>query len=177
MFEPKTIYAKIAFDAVLLYMKTGKKMLKDKSDIPAALQLKLPCFVSIYSGESLRASKGTVEAIHDCLYNEIIENAVSAVDAATKTDPLKEEELDNITLAVDVLSNPREVENRSLLKPEKHGIIVKDEEGNSSFVLPNMDGIETVDQQIKTAKDKAGIDENLSQEKLHLLNFTVTRYQ
>ncbi len=177
MFEPKTIYAKIAYDAILLYMKTGKKMLKDKSEIPIALQLRLPCFVSIYSNETLRANIGTVEPIHECLYNEIIENAVSAVDVAGKTNPLKEEELDNITLAVDVLSYPREVENKSLLKPEKHGIIVKDEEGNSSYVLPNLKGIDTVDQQIKVARDKAGIDENLSPDKLHLLNFTITRYQ
>lgn len=177
MFEPKTIYAKVAYDAVLLYMKTGKKMLKDKSEIPTALQLKLPCFVSIYSNESLRANKGTVEPIHDCLYNEIIENAVSAVDEANKTNPLKEEELDNITLAVDVLSYPKKVENKSLLKPEKHGIIVKDEEGNNSFVLPNTDGVETVDKQVKVAREKAGIDENLPQDKLQLLHFTITRYQ
>lgn len=177
MFEPRTIYAKIAFDTILLYMKTGKKILKEKSEIPPALKLKLPCFVSIYSNGKIRGNKGSVDPKHDCLYNEIIENAITAVDEANNTEPLKEEELNNITLTVDVLSNPKPVENKSLLKPEKHGIVVEDEAGNKSFVLPNVEGIDTVEQQMEVARGKAGIDKNIPESKLKILNFTITRYQ
>ena len=177
MFEPRTIYAKIAYDAVLLYMKTGKKIFKNESEIPSALKLKLPCFVSIYSNGTLRGNYGSVKAEHNCLYNEIIENAVAAVEQTNKTEPLKESELDNITLAVDVLSNPKPLENKSLLKPEKHGIIVEDEKGNNSFVLPNADGIESAEQQMNIAKEKAGIKQEVSDEEIKILNFTITRYQ
>ncbi|MGM0530296.1 MAG: AMMECR1 domain-containing protein [Bacteroidota bacterium] len=177
MFEPRTIYAKIAYDAVLLYMKTGKKIFKEESEVPLALKLKLPCFVSIYSNGDLRGNKGSVEPKHNCLYNEIIENAVAAVDEASKTQPLKEAELNNITLAVDVLSNPKPVENKSLLKPEKHGVIVEDKEGNKAFVLPNTEGIESIEQQMKVAREKAGIDAKVPQDKIKVLNFTTTRYQ
>ncbi|MFP4620546.1 MAG: AmmeMemoRadiSam system protein A [Bacteroidales bacterium] len=177
MFEPRTIYAKIAFDAILLYMKTGKKIFKDESEIPTALKLKLPCFVSIYSNGDLRGRKGSVEPKHNSLYNEIIENAVSSVEETNKTDPLKEEELDNITLTVDVLSNPKPVENKSFLKPGKHGIIIEDDGGKKAFVLPETDGIETVEQQMQAARKKAGIDEKVPENELKLLNFTVTKYQ
>lgn len=177
MFEPRTIYAKIAYDAVLLYMKTGKKIFKEESEVPLALKLKLPCFVSIYSNGNLRGTQGSVEPEHNCLYNEIIENAVAAVDEANKTEPLKEEELNNITLGVDVLSNPKPVENKSLLKPEKHGIILKDEAGNKSFVFPNEDGIDTTEKQMELAREKAGIDKKIPNDKLNVLNFTITRYQ
>ncbi|MBS3770309.1 MAG: AMMECR1 domain-containing protein [Bacteroidales bacterium] len=177
MFEPRTIYAKIAYDALLLYMKTGKKIFKEEAEVPSALKLKLPCFVSIYSNGKLRGNKGSVEPQHNCLYNEIIENAASAVDEAGKTEPLKEGELHNITLAVDVLSNPKPVENKSLLKPEKHGVIVEDESGNKAYVLPNTEGIDSIEKQMEVAREKAGIDAKVPQDKLKVLNFTMTRYQ
>lgn len=177
MFEPRTIYAKIAYDAILLYLKTGKKMLKEESQIPPALKLNLPCYVSVYSNGKLRSRNGSTEPKHKFLYNEIIENAVAAAGEDKETEPIREEELNNITLTVDVLSQPKPVENKSLLKPQKHGIVVKDEAGNKSVVLPNMEGIESVEQQMKVARAKAGIDEKEPEEKLTLLNFTTTRYQ
>jgi AMMECR1 domain-containing protein len=177
MFEPRTIYAKIAYDAILLYMKTGKTILKDESEIPPALKLKLPCYVSIFLDGKLRGSKGSIKPTQDYLYNEIIHNAVKAVEESKNAEALKEEELNNITLTVDVLSQPRPVENKSMLKPRKHGIAIKDEAGNESVVFPNTDGIESIEQQMETAKEKAGIKKETPEDQLNILNFTITRYQ
>jgi AMMECR1 domain-containing protein len=176
MFEPKTVYAKIAYDAILLYLKTGKKILKEESEIPPAMQLRLPCFVFLYCGDELKGKQGSLEPKHHNLYNEIIENAIAAAMEDPHTGKLKEDELNTISLVVDVLSKPKPLEDKSLLKPAKHGIIVEDENANSSVVFPNKDGMVSIDEQIKVARRKAGIEDHVPDERIRLRHFTTTSY-
>jgi AmmeMemoRadiSam system protein A len=177
MFEPNTVYAKIAYDAILLYLKTGKKLFKKEQEIPPALKLNLACYVSIYSGHTLKSCVGDPQPGHPQLYNEIIENAVRAAFENPHSEPLKEGELNNISITVDVLSEPKPVKDASLIKPHKHGIIVKDTNGNQSLMLPNRDGIDTADKQLSEAKKNAGINPDTPIEELEVYNFTTTRYQ
>ena len=176
MFEPRTVYAKIAYDAILLYLKTGKKILKEESEIPPAMKLRLPCYVSVYCGDELRGKQGSPEPRHDNLYNEIIENAIAAAMEDPQTGKLKEEELNTISLVVDVLSQPKPLEDKSLLKPDKHGIIVEDESDSSAVVFPNKDGMVSIDEQIKVARKQAGVGESVPEENLRLRHFTTTSY-
>ena len=177
MFEPNTVYAKIAYDAILLYLKTGKKLFKKDQEIPPALKLNLACYVSIYTDNKLKSCMGDPKPGHPQLYNEIIENAVQAAFENPGSEPLKEEELNNISITVDVLSEPKPVQDASLIKPHKHGIIVKDTNGNQSLMLPNSNGIETAEKQVSEAKKNAGIDADTPIDELEIYNFTTTRYQ
>jgi len=177
MFEPNTVYAKIAYDAILLYLKTGKKLFKKEEEIPPALKLNLACYVSIYSGNSLKSCLGDPEPRHPQLYNEIIENAVQAAFENPDSEPLKEEELNNISITVDVLSEPKPVKDLSLIKPRKHGILVKDEKGNQSVLLPKSNGIDTADKQINALRESGGIDPDTPLDALKVYNFTTTKYQ
>ena len=177
MFEPNTVYAKIAYDAILLYLKTGKKLLKQENEIPPALKLNLPCYVSIYTGNKLKACSGTPEPAQKHLYNEIIENAVHAAFKHENSEQLKEEELNNISIVVDVMSEPKSVEDIGQLKPHKHGIIVEDGEGKKSLLLPQADGADTVEAQLNTAKENAGIAHETPVDQLKIYNFTTTKYQ
>jgi AmmeMemoRadiSam system protein A len=177
MFEPNTVYAKIAYDAILLYLKTGKKLFKNEQEIPPALKLNLACYVSIYTGNKLKSCVGNPKPGHPNLYNEIIENAVQAAFENPNSESLKEEELNNISITVDVLSEPKPVEDASSIKPHKHGILVKDAKGNQSLMLPDSDGIETANEQVSEAKKNAGIDPETPVEELEIYNFTTTRYQ
>lgn len=178
MFRPDTIYAKIAYDAILMYVKTGQKIKKEESEIPPALKLKLACFVSIYENkQKLRGCIGSAEPVHDHLYNEIIENAIAAATSDPRFKPLAEEELNDITITVDVLSVPKKVEDMAQLKPHKHGIIIEDDTGKKGLLLPNLDGVDSTEKQIEIVKKKAGIDKNKSIEDLNIQFFTTTRYK
>jgi hypothetical protein len=178
MFEADTIYAKIAYEAILVYLKSGTKITKDENEIPPALKLKLACFVSIHeqNGE-LRGCIGTSKPKKEHLYQEIIDNATAAASEDPRFSPLKEEELNNITVSVDVLSSPKPVEDINLLKPHKHGVIVNDNEGREALLLPNLDGIDSTEKQLELAKKKAGINPEISNSELSLKYFTTTRYK
>jgi len=177
MFEPNTVYAKVAYDAILLYLKTGKKLFKTESEIPPALKLNLPCYVSLYSGDQLKGCIGRSNPAQLHLYNEIIENAVAAAFEDPTGGILKEEELNNISIYVDVLSEPKPVSDVSQLKPHKHGVIVEDNQGKGSLLLPGTHENHTIDQLLDRARKQAGIDPDTPLDQLQVYSFTTTRYQ
>ena len=92
-------------------------------------------------------------------------------------EPLKEEELNNISILVDVLSEPKPVEDIKQLKPHKHGILIEDDKGHQSLMLPGREGLDTVDKLMEAAKKEAGIDPDLPADQLKIYNFTATSYQ
>ena len=177
MFEPNTVYAKIAYDAILLYLKTEKKLFKEESEIPPALKLKLACYVSLYSGNQLKGRVGNTSPTHQHLYNEIIENAVAAAFDEQRSDTLKEEELNNISIVVDVLSEPKKVEDVGQLKPQKHGVIVEDDEGRRGLLLPNVNGSRSTETILEEARKQGGIKPETPLDQLHIYSFTTTSYQ
>jgi len=177
MFEPSTVYAKIAYDAILLYLKTEKKLFKEESEIPPALKLNLPCYVSLYSGNQLKGCIGHSTPVHSNLYNEIIENAVAAAFEDQTRGILKEEELNNISISVDVMSEPKPVSDVSQLKPHKHGLIIEDNQGKRALLLPNANGSDSIENLLNRARKQAGIDPDTPLDQLQVYSFTTTRYQ
>lgn len=113
------------------------------------------------SGGELRGCIGTYEPVTESLGDEIIRNASSAALDDPRFAPVKPEELGGLTISVDVLTQP-EVCNKQDLDPDRYGIIL--EKGSrSGLLLPDLDGIDTVEEQLEVTKNKAGIpprDEN-----------------
>ena len=177
MFEPNTVYAKIAYDAILLYLKTGKKLFKEESEISQALKLKLACYVSLYSGNQLKGCVGNTKPTHPNLYNEIIENAVSAAFEDQRGGTLKEEELNNISIVVDVLSEPKPVSDPAEIKPHKHGVIIEDDQGKRGLLLPNANGSDSLEALMQKARKQAGVNPDTKLEQLKIYSFTTTSYQ
>ena len=176
MFEPNSVYAKIAYDAVLLYVKTNTKLEKRENEIPQALKLKLGCYVSIYDNEdNLRGRFGSPEPKQNYLFHEIIENAILAAKDDSDSTPLSEKELNKITVNVDVLSKPKAIENIEYLKPHKHGLIIETTEGDKTLIFPELDGISTPKEMIEAAKEKAGV--KTGDEDFYILHFTTTTYK
>jgi AMMECR1 domain-containing protein len=66
-----------------------------------------------------------------------------------------EDELDDLTISVDVLTEP-EPAKRSELDPKKYGVIVR-RGFRSGLLLPDLEGVETVEEQLRIALQKAGI--------------------
>lgn len=113
-------------------------------------------FVSIKKDGRLRGCMGTVSPAEECIADEIINNALAAGFGDTRFDALKENELDEIEISVDVLSTPEKINSVDMLDPQKYGVIVGMgcAEG---LLLPNLEGITTVEQQVAIALQKAGI--------------------
>ncbi len=129
-------------------------------------------FVSIKENGSLRGCIGTIEPSSESLAQEIIYNAVSASARDPRFSPVEPEELDRLTITVDVLGPVEPVDSPLMLDVKRYGIIVS-REGSRGLLLPNLDGVDTVEEQIGIAKRKAGIGEN---EEVELMRFEVQRH-
>ncbi|MEK7353962.1 MAG: AMMECR1 domain-containing protein, partial [Chloroflexota bacterium] len=82
-------------------------------------------------------------------------------------------ELKDLDYSVDVLTSPEPVENKEQLDPKKYGIIVQSG-WRRGLLLPDLEGVNTVDQQISISRQKAGIASN---EPIQLYRFEVKRYK
>jgi AMMECR1 domain-containing protein len=108
-----------------------------------------------------------------CTGEEIIRNAISAAMHDPRFSPVREDELKTLEYSVDVLSEPEDIGSESELDPKKYGVIVT-KGGRRGLLLPDLDGVDTVSQQISIAKQKAGIGK---WENVKLSRFTVTRHK
>lgn len=175
MFTPKTNYAKIAFDSIIFFVSTGEVRKTTIDKISADLKLKMACVVSIFdSKENLLGRYGHVKPNNEILYDEIIENAVKAAQK-NGLKSLKGEQLNQIKVYVDVLSALHKVENMDELKPKKHGLYIKDAAGNSGFIMPGREGVQTVEKQIEILKKENNIP-GKDHSKLEMWYFKSTRY-
>lgn len=163
-------YAKLARRTIQEFVGSGKKPLPPRdmrSAGPAGV------FVSLKKDGRLRGCIGTINPVHEDLAEEIIENAVSAATRDPRFSPVSADELDDLDISVDVLTPPEPVADRSELDPARFGIIVKSR-GLSGVLLPDLDGVDSVEEQIEIARQKAGID---SEEKFDIYRFEVKRYR
>jgi AMMECR1 domain-containing protein len=86
---------------------------------------------------------------------------------------VEENELSEIEYSVDVLTAPERISDLSELDPKKYGIIVR-QGAKRGLLLPDLEGVNTVDEQLKITKMKAGI---WSDSDIEIFRFTVSRYR
>jgi AmmeMemoRadiSam system protein A len=132
------------------------------------------CFVSIKTVEGdLRGCIGTVEPTKPTLAEELIHNAISAATRDPRFLPVSASELPHLRYSVDVLSPP-EPTRFSDLNPKTYGLIVEDGRGRRGLLLPDLEGVETAEQQFQITARKAGISSRAEDVKLY--RFRVRRY-
>ena len=176
MYKAKTGYAKHAFNTIVKLVNEKDIEELKKQEIKEEFNVNFACFVSIHNKDgSLRGCIGTIEPREENLFLEIISNAISAATKDSRFSPLSVDELDNIEVSVDVLSEPEIVEDITKLNPKKYGVIISDGSFMRGVLLPNIEGINTVEQQIDIAKRKAGLS-SVENEFLKIYSFTSTRY-
>ena len=142
-------------------------------DLPEELlQNRAGAFVSIHEHGRLRGCIGTILATKECIAKEIIDNAISASTKDPRFDPITKDELDWLEINVDILSEPEDIDSKDELDVKRYGVIVSNRY-KRGLLLPDLDGIDTVDEQIAIAKKKAGISDN---EDYSLQRFEVTRH-
>ncbi len=129
-------------------------------------------FVTLKKGGTLRGCIGTYLPSTDSLVEEILKNGSSAALDDPRFPQVTPDELDDLSISVDVLSEPEECTEDDL-DPDRYGILLK-KGTRSGLLLPDLDGVETAEEQIDITKRKAGIppdDENFT-----IKRFTVKRH-
>ena len=133
---------------------------------------KAGAFVSIKKNGQLRGCIGTIFPTQPSFAEEIKHNAIAAAFQDPRFEPVQVEELPDLVYSVDRLEMPEPVSGPEALDPKKYGVIVR-RGHKTGLLLPDLDGVETVEEQLAIAKQKAGIGRN---EEVELERFTVTRY-
>lgn len=165
-------YVKWAIKVIEAKIKEGFTLKPDPELLPPELfQKKAGVFVTLYiNNGDLRGCIGTFLPTTQDLAHEIAQNAISAALEDPRFSPVSPEELDDITVSVDILSHPEEIKSEDELDPKKYGIIVQSG-WRRGLLLPDLEDVDTVDRQIKIAMLKAGI-----RKYDRIYRFTVERY-
>ena len=165
-------YVQLARKTIEAYVRTGEKI-----EVPDGLPQEMyerqaGTFVSIKENGGLRGCIGTIQAVQTSIAEEIINNAISAAVKDPRFYPIEPEELDKLTISVDVLGEIEHIDSPDELDVKRYGVIVT-RGYKRGLLLPNLEGVDTVEEQIAIAKDKAGIS---AQEEVDLERFEVVRH-
>lgn len=162
----------LAEKAIRFYVETGRPP-GCPEPLPEGMGGCAGVFVSIHTRDgSLRGCIGTFEPTAPTIAHEIIQNACSAASRDPRFPPITPDELDDLEVSVDVLSPPERVYSLDDLDPQRYGVIVR-AGWRRGLLLPDLEGVDTVEQQVGIAMRKAGIAPH---EPVELHRFTVHRH-
>jgi len=162
----------LAKNTIETYVTSGE-VISPPEEPTLEMKQKAGVFVSLHKFGELRGCIGTFEPTQPSVAQEIISNAISSSTRDPRFPPVAPEELGDLEYSVDVLTKPKPVKNKKTLNPRKYGVIV--ECGfRKGLLLPDLEGVDSVDQQINICCQKAGI---LPTEPINLYKFEVNRYK
>lgn len=171
VFHVEDACVRLAKDSLEKYVRTRKKT-EIPADLPQwMLHEQAGVFVSLHKHGDLRGCIGTILPWSDCVAEEIITMAVEAGTQDPRFLPVTAAELDSLEYHVDVLSRPEEAD-REELDAKRYGVIVTNG-SRRGLLLPDLEGVDTPDEQIAIALRKAGIRPG---EPYRLERFTVERH-
>ncbi|MCX8127094.1 MAG: AmmeMemoRadiSam system protein A, partial [Dehalococcoidia bacterium] len=168
--EPHPL-VRLAKEAVESYVRYGTT--PRITHLTPEMKEKAGVFVCIKKHGNLRGCIGTFEPTMPNIATETVRNAIGAATQDPRFPPVSVNELPDLDYSVDVLTRPVPVDDPYKLDPKKDGLIV--ESGyRRGLLLPDLEGVDTVRQQIEICCAKAGIDPS---EPLKFYTFQVKRYQ
>lgn len=168
-------YVRLARASLVSWIR-DRRRLDVPRDLPEEmLSRRAGAFVSIHENGELRGCIGTIMATRANVAEEIIDNAVAAAARDPRFAPIRRSELPYLDISVDVLGEPEEIDEAAQLDVKRYGVICQTADGRRGLLLPDLDGIDTVEEQIRTACRKGGIDPR--KDKVSLKRFEVVRHE
>lgn len=161
----------IARQSVESYTR-GDWQAPDPADIPPEFAQKAGAFVSLKKDGQLRGCIGTTAPTRENIVQEVAHNAISAAAQDPRFYPVRVDELAELVYSVDVLQPPEPIDGIDQLNPKKYGVIVR-QGRRSGLLLPDLEGVDSAAEQVRIAKEKAGIG---ADEQVALERFEVIRY-
>jgi AmmeMemoRadiSam system protein A len=163
----------LARRAVEGYVRECKVL--DPEPLSGLEQRRAGVFVSLHLPDgSLRGCIGTTEPTRPGIEDEIVRNAISAATRDPRFYPLGPDELEGLDISVDVLGEAEEVSGTEQLDPKRFGIILRTADGRQALLLPDLEGVDTVDQQVRITCRKGGIDPG--RDRYRIFRFQVERH-
>lgn len=163
-------FVRLARKSLESYVVSRKKIKKDYDLEQDLLEKRAGVFVSLKMDGQLRGCIGTILPTTGCIADEIIQNAISAGVDDPRFYPVEEDELSRLVYSVDVLGESEEIRSLDELDPEKYGVIVA-KGTKRGLLLPNLEGINTPEEQVSIALKKAGIspDDSYTMERFEVV--------
>ncbi len=168
---PRHPLVRLARDAVVAFVRESRVLEPSLSadDLPRGVG----CFVSLKTADGLlRGCIGSVEPVEPDLPREVVRNAIDAATADPRFLPVTPKELSGLVYSVDVLAPPEPIEGLDELDPRRYGVIVQNGR-RRGLLLPDIEGVDTAEQQVDIARSKALIAPD---EPLEMWRFQVQRF-
>ena len=170
--EQSDAYVRLARASVEAWVQNHEHIRAPK-DLPAEmLDRRAGTFVSLHKDGKLRGCIGTIASTQKNIAEEIIQNAISACARDPRFAPVTPHELKTLEISVDVLGDLEPVTSPEELDVKRYGVVVSHGR-KRGLLLPNLDGVDTVEEQIEIARQKGGIRES---EPYQLERFEVVRH-
>ena len=166
-------YVQLARKTVETYVRTGKKIRVPEGLPEEMYSRRAGVFVSLKEEGRLRGCIGTIAPLRGSIAEEIIENGISAAAKDPRFHAVEPEELDRLEYSVDVLGETEEIDSPEKLDVKHYGVVVS-RGYRRGLLLPDLEGVDTVEEQIEIARRKAGIPEDA--EDIRLERFEVVRH-
>lgn len=171
--ESEDAYVRLARQTIEAYIGERKQISIPK-DLPEEMyESRAGVFVSLKEEGRLRGCIGTITPVQKNIAEEIVANAISASTKDPRFHPVQSDELDKLVYSVDVLGTPEAITSPDELDVKRYGVIVT-KGRKRGLLLPNLDGVDTVEDQIAIAKQKAGI--STYDDAVQLERFEVVRH-
>lgn len=163
--------------AVETFVRTGKTMSIPEQIDPGLAAFRdqaAGVFVTLKApGDRLRGCIGTIAPVCANVLVETVQNAVSAATHDPRFRPVRPDELAGIAYSVSVLHPPEPIDSLSALDPKQYGVIVACR-GRRGLLLPDLEGIDTAEDQVRHAMHKGGI---YPTETIELYRFKVDKHE
>jgi len=166
-------YVRLARQSLEYYVKNGKHLAMPSGLPHEIAQQKAGVFVSLKMNGRLRGCIGTISPTTSSIAAEIMQNAVSAGREDPRFDSVEEYELPYLVYDVDVLGKTEHISSIKELDVKRYGVIVSCN-GRCGLLLPDLEGVDTPQQQVDIALQKGGISPN---EKYTIDRFEVIRHK
>ena len=169
--ESNDPYVKLAKETINTYINEKRIIEIPKNTPQELLENKKGVFVTIYEFGELRGCIGTFMPTKSSIAKEIIDNAILSATEDYRFNPIEKNELNNLEIKVDVLNTPEKINNKDELDPKKYGIIIT-QYNKRGLLLPDIEGVDTIEKQISIAKQKG----NIVGDNYEIERFTVERH-
>lgn len=139
------------------YVKNGVMVSLSPECLSEYRDKRAGAFVTLYMNGKLRGCIGTILPVQDNLITEIINNSISSCSRDPRFYPVKPDELQYIKYSVSVLMPPEPIDSIDKLDPQRYGVIVSGTNNRRGLLLPRLESINTVEEQVFHAMAKGGI--------------------
>ena len=171
--ENEDAYVRLARFSLETFVNTGREAAKPAELLPELTDRQAGCFVSLKKNGQLRGCIGTMAPVQRTLAEEIMNNAVSAAVYDPRFPAVQPEELGDLVYSVDVLTPLEPISSAAELDVKRYGVVVRAGR-KRGLLLPDLEGVDTPEQQIAIAREKAGI---APETEVTLYRFEVVRHQ